>query len=250
MTAALVYARVLPTCFQATQATFALRFFDRVERRRSGVEDIFGGGVPRWTATFNVAGDRDGVADWRSLVARLGGAPGLVLVHDVADLGPAGGVRTAAALAAETQSAVTWADGSAVTWADGTDPVTWDLLPDVPSVTALRLAATAAAGDETVEIEGLWPVRPGVIRAGEYVQIGHWLYVATGDAFSTAAGRAHVAIRPALRQKEQAGVAVVLDRPSTVMRLDRNEVGWSRAARDRRLPLTVTFSEVLPAETP
>jgi hypothetical protein len=225
-------------------------YADRIETRRGGAEDIFSDGPPRWVASFVIEADQPSLARWRAFLQKMQGAQGLAYVHDVSDPAPMGGARTAAALAASTQSAVDWSNGgAAVALVDGSgDPVTSDLLAPAPSISALRVAAAAASGADRVTVEGLWPSLPGVVRAGEYIQIGHWLYTSTHDAISGPNGRAVVRITPDLRRSAAVHAPVRLSLAATVMRLDQQSLTWSRTARSRRWPFTVTFREVLPAE--
>lgn len=240
----------LPGCFQASQASFGIAYSERIETMRGGAEEIFSDGPGRWKASFVIEASQDAISAWRAFLMRLGGAKGLVYVHDVSDAVPFGGARTATALAAAAQSSVSWVSaGAAVAWEDDEpDAVSWDLLPSAPAVTILRIAEAAATGADSIEVEGLWPSLPGVIRAGEYIQIGHWLYTATHTAISGPNGRATVAVTPDLRSAAAKHGSVKLEQAATVMRLDQSSINWSRAARAKRWPLTVSFSEVMPAE--
>jgi hypothetical protein len=241
----------LPAAFQVSQASFGMAYNDRIEQRRSGAEDIFSDGAPRWMASFVVEADVEALAKWRAFLQRMRGAKGLAYVHDATDTAPRGGARTAAALIAAGSAAATWvsAGNTSGAWENASAAaITWRLRPPAPSVTALRLAEPARTGADSVVVEGLWPSRDGVILPGEYIQVGHWLYTATHSSISGPDGRALVQLVPDLRRAAPKHSAVNLEMAATVMRLDQPSVMWSRATRSRRYPFTVTFREVLPSE--
>lgn len=175
-------------------------------------------------------------------------------MHDVTNPRPPGGARTAAAFAAMLAAggAVTWHDatGAEHEWTDagGAAVYAWDAWPAVPANQTLELRAAAAAGAAEVTIGGLWPSNLRAIAAGDYVQIEHWLYLASADVASDADGVATVAITPTLWRAAPAGAVVRLDCAATIMRLDTRDVVWSRAARERRSPFSLTLREVLPTE--
>lgn len=243
----------LPPAFAASQASFGIAFATQVERYYRGQEDIFTRDYDRWTSQFVVEPTLVDMPDWRLLLRQLKGASGLIYVHDVTNAIPAGGAKTGAALQASISSgaAFTWVNalGNAFAWENAQQQsFVWSDLPTAPSILEPRVAAFAPVGATEVRIEGLWPSNLGVIGAGDYIQIGHWLYLAENDANSDATGTAAVKITPPLWRSENPGATVKLECAATVMRLDQPSVDWSRAARERRTPLRLTFREVLPNE--
>ena len=80
-----------------------------------------------------------------------------------------------------------------------------------------------------VALDGFANSTNDVFKAGDYIQIGSYLYMVTEDVNSNASGEADVRIEPALRQ----GIETIADdatvtytNTTTLMRLDSNETAW------------------------
>lgn len=243
----------MPEDVQLSQASFGIRYGGKVEERRGGREDVFLNKPDRWASEFVVNPRHDDMAPWRRILRRLLGPAGFIYIHDITSAKPSGGARTAKAFEAYRNAGATfrWFDASdrEFTWEDaGGNAFAWSGLPAVPSSTRLEVVEDAKSATNSVKIGGLWPNLLSVIKAGDYIQIGHWLYLADEDANSDINGQATVQIYPSLWRDVGVGTTIALECAATIMRLDTENVDWTRQAGERRRPFTVRFVEVLPSE--
>ena len=98
-----------------------------------------------------------------------------------------------------------------------------------------------------VALDGFANSTNNVFKAGDYIQIGSYLYMVTEDVTSNGSGEANVRIEPALRQ----GIETIADdatvtytNTTTIMRLDSNETGWD-TDQISKYGITLSASESL-----
>lgn len=97
------------------------------------------------------------------------------------------------------------------------------------TATGTILVNGAAQTGNQVALDGFANSLNNVFKAGDYIQIGSFLYMVTENVNSNATGEANVRIEPALRTGLEAipdNTTVIYLNTTTVMRLDSNEVAW------------------------
>jgi len=79
--------------------------------------------------------------------------------------------------------------------------------------------------------DGWTPSQAGIMRAGDYIQIGTGantrLHMVVEDAASNGSGQATLSIEPALRASPLDNQAVITSSPVGLWRLSSNDIGWS-----------------------
>ena len=92
----------------------------------------------------------------------------------------------------------------------------------------IRVNGASQIGNQ-VALDGFANSTSNVFKAGDYIQIGSYLYMVTEDVTSNGSGEANVRIEPALRQGIETiadDATVLYTNTTTIMRLDSNETGW------------------------
>ena len=92
----------------------------------------------------------------------------------------------------------------------------------------IRVNGASQTGNQ-VALDGFANSTSNVFKAGDYIQIGSYLYMVTEDVTSNGSGEANVRIEPALRQGIETiadDATVVYSNTKTIMRLDSNETAW------------------------
>ena len=92
----------------------------------------------------------------------------------------------------------------------------------------IRVNGASQTGNQ-VALDGFANSTSNVFKAGDYIQIGSYLYMVTEDVTSNGSGEANVRIEPALRQGIETiadDATVLYTNTTTIMRLDSNETGW------------------------
>lgn len=80
---------------------------------------------------------------------------------------------------------------------------------------------------QTLNIDGILPVSTSnVFRAGDYIQLGNYLYMILKDVNSNGSGQAALDIWPALRSSPADNSSVVYSAPKSLWRLTEN-TGWA-----------------------
>ena len=110
----------------------------------------------------------------------------------------------------------------------------------------IRVNGASQTGNQ-VALDGFANSTSNVFKAGDYIQIGSYLYMVTEDVTSNGSGEANVRIEPALRQ----GIETIADdatvtytNTTTIMRLDSNETGWD-TDQISKYGITLSASESL-----
>ena len=92
----------------------------------------------------------------------------------------------------------------------------------------IRVNGASQTGNQ-VALDGFANSTSNVFLAGDYIQIGSYLYMVTENVTSNGSGEANVKIEPSLRQ----GIETIADdatvtytNTTTLMRLDSNETAW------------------------
>ena len=110
----------------------------------------------------------------------------------------------------------------------------------------IRVNGASQTGNQ-VALDGFANSTSNVFKAGDYIQIGSYLYMVTEDVTSNSSGEANVKIEPALRQGIETiadDATVVYTNTTTIMRLDSNETGWS-TDQVSKYGITLSASESL-----
>ena len=92
----------------------------------------------------------------------------------------------------------------------------------------IRVNGASQTGNQ-VALDGFANSTNNVFKAGDYIQIGSYLYMVIEDVNSNSSGEANVKIEPALRSSIETindDTTVVYSNTTTLMRLDTNELGW------------------------
>ena len=92
----------------------------------------------------------------------------------------------------------------------------------------IRVNGASQTGNQ-VALDGFTASRANVFKAGDYIQIGSFLYMVIEDVSANSSGEADVKIEPALRSSIETindNTTVTYSNTTTVMRLDNNELGW------------------------
>jgi len=92
----------------------------------------------------------------------------------------------------------------------------------------IRVNGASQTGNQ-VALDGFTASRANVFKAGDYIQIGSYLYMVIADVSANSSGEADVKIEPALRSSIETindDTTVVYSNTTTLMRLDTNELGW------------------------
>jgi hypothetical protein len=92
----------------------------------------------------------------------------------------------------------------------------------------IRVNGASQTGNQ-VALDGFANSTSNVFKAGDYIQIGSYLYMVIEDVSSNASGEADVKIEPALRSSLETiadDTTVIYSNTTTIMRLDSNELGW------------------------
>ena len=92
----------------------------------------------------------------------------------------------------------------------------------------IRVNGASQTGNQ-VALDGFANSTNNVFKAGDYIQIGSYLYMVIEDVNSNGSGEANVKIEPALRSTIETindDTTVVYSNTTTLMRLDTNELGW------------------------
>jgi hypothetical protein len=95
--------------------------------------------------------------------------------------------------------------------------------------TGTILVNGAAQTGNQIALDGFAVSTNNVFKAGDYIQIGSFLYMVTEDADSNGSGESNVRIEPSLRTGLEAipnNTTVIYQDTTTIMRLDSNEVAW------------------------
>ena len=92
----------------------------------------------------------------------------------------------------------------------------------------IRVNGASQTGNQ-VALDGFANSINNVFKAGDYIQIGSYLYMVIEDVNSNSSGEANVKIEPALRSNIETindDTTVIYSNTTTLMRLDTNELGW------------------------
>ena len=92
----------------------------------------------------------------------------------------------------------------------------------------IRVNGASQTGNQ-IALDGFANSTNNVFKAGDYIQIGSYLYMVTEDVNSNGSGEANVKIEPALRSGIETinnDDAVIYSSTTTLMRLDNNEFQW------------------------
>lgn len=83
----------------------------------------------------------------------------------------------------------------------------------------------------TLVTDGWTPSQTGIMKAGDYIQIGTGvdaqLYMVTADANSDGSGNANLSIEPSLRTSPANNAAIIVTEPKGLFRLVDNSFSWS-----------------------
>ena len=93
----------------------------------------------------------------------------------------------------------------------------------------IRVNGASQTGNQ-VALDGFANSTSNVFKAGDYIQIGSYLYMVIENVTSNGSGEANVKIEPALRQGIETiadDATVIYSNTTTLMRLDSNETGWN-----------------------
>ena len=97
------------------------------------------------------------------------------------------------------------------------------------TATGTILVNGASQTGNQVALDGFANSTNNVFKAGDYIQIGSFLYMVTEDVNSNSSGEANVKIEPSLRQGIETiadDATVTYSNTTTLFRLDSNETGW------------------------
>ena len=110
----------------------------------------------------------------------------------------------------------------------------------------IRVNGASQTGNQ-VALDGFANSTSNLFKAGDYIQIGSYLYLVTEDVTSNGSGEADVKIEPALRQGIETisdDATVLYTNTTTIMRLDSNETGWN-TDQVSKYGITLSASESL-----
>lgn len=187
----------------------------------------------RWVASFPIGPVVSAQARrLDALLARLRGITGLIQLWDFARPHPAG-INTESGAEIEESR---FADQSG--FADGT-------VFSFGVVDGVVVYGDHARGASEVFTRGWTPSVVGMMREGDYVQLGRNLALLTADASTDALGRTRLQVEPALRLALVDGDAVIRTRAAAEMRLLDDDQSRRRIDVDKHYHYTLTFVEAL-----
>ena len=103
------------------------------------------------------------------------------------------------------------------------------MLKDKAAVVIAFLLQLRGRRGNQVALDGFANSTNNVFKAGDYIQIGSFLYLVSEDVNSNSSGEADVKIEPSLRQGIETiadDATVTYSNTTTLFRLDSNETGW------------------------
>jgi len=86
----------------------------------------------------------------------------------------------------------------------------------------------------------------GILLAGDYIQVGSYMYMVLKTVASETGGSASLDIMPALRSSPTASASITTSNVKTLMRLSTNEMAWSTDEL-KHYGLSMSFIEELPS---
>lgn len=104
------------------------------------------------------------------------------------------------------------------------------------------LSAPAAAGDRQISTTGWTPSTPGILKAGDWIQIGHQLARLTTDANSSATGTATLSIFPRIMLPLDASTPLITHRPQGIFRYLSDLPSYELDASNQTTPYTTALT--------
>jgi hypothetical protein len=119
-----------------------------------------------------------------------------------------------------------------------------DPLARVPRGVAGGTPLVKGAGQtgEALETDGWTPSTTGILKAGDYIQVGQRLYKLKQDANSDGSGNSTLEIYPRLRESPADNAAIVTNAPVGLFRLNDAEIPLFEADYERLY--SISFSAV------
>ena len=87
------------------------------------------------------------------------------------------------------------------------------------------VASNGQTGDE-LDISGAATSATGYLKAGDYIQVGSYMYKVLEDVNTSGAGAATLNIWPGLRDYPN-GSSIIISNPKSLFRLSDNQTNWS-----------------------
>jgi len=94
------------------------------------------------------------------------------------------------------------------------------------AATGTPLVKGAAQTGSSLVTDGWTAGVTGILKTGDFIGVGGFLYMVTADANSDGTGNATLSIKPQIRTAPSDNAPITTTNPTTTMRLTGNEVGW------------------------
>lgn len=122
-----------------------------------------------------------------------------------------------------------------------------DPLARVPRgvATGTPLVKGAGQSGKSLDTDGWTPSTTGILKAGDYIQVGQRLHKLKADASSDGSGNATLDIYPRLRESPADNAAIVTNAPVGLFRLNSAEVPLFEADYERLYSISFTAVEAI-----
>lgn len=111
--------------------------------------------------------------------------------------------------------------------------------------TGTPLVNGASQTGNSIITDGWTASQTGILKAGDLMQIGNYMYMVLSDVNSDAGGNATFDIWPSLRSSPANNAAITVNDCKTLMRLATNEMAWTTDSL-QHYGLALVFVEELP----
>ncbi|MEK7952792.1 hypothetical protein [Luteolibacter soli] len=106
------------------------------------------------------------------------------------------------------------------------------------------LTAAATPGDRTISVSGFTPNVPGILKAGDWVQVGDQLSKVRADVNSSATGTATISLWPKIMRTVPDETPLIVRDAIGVFRFTSQAPEWEADAYERSRPYTFSLTGV------
>jgi hypothetical protein len=106
------------------------------------------------------------------------------------------------------------------------------------------LATAAAPGDRTISVSGFTPNVPGILKAGDWIQLGDQLAKVRTDVASSATGTATISLWPKVMKTVPISTALIVRNATGLFRFTSQPPEWEADSSDRGRPYAFQLSGV------
>lgn len=106
------------------------------------------------------------------------------------------------------------------------------------------LASGTSPGDRTLSTTGWTPNVPGILKAGDWIQLGDQLCKVRTDADSSATGTATLDVWPKIWQTHAASTSLVVRQPAGIFRFTSDFPEWALSNDNIRRPYEIQLTGI------